>query len=102
MSAKTDPNSKTDNLANEDCRPVPCSADYADNPQFVRMEDGYPVMRCSECETEYSTGSEGITTSDDLELCIGCQADLRHLYDEDWNLLPNTPAHQPGERNDHE
>jgi hypothetical protein len=25
MSAKTDPNSKTDNLANEDCRPVPCS-----------------------------------------------------------------------------
>jgi hypothetical protein len=26
MSANTDPNSKTDNLANEDCRPVPCSA----------------------------------------------------------------------------
>jgi hypothetical protein len=26
MSANPDPNSKTDNLANEDCRPVPCSA----------------------------------------------------------------------------
>ncbi len=26
MSANTDPNSKTDNLANEDCRPVACSA----------------------------------------------------------------------------
>lgn len=25
MSADTDPNSKTDNLANEDCRPVTCS-----------------------------------------------------------------------------
>jgi hypothetical protein len=25
MSAKTDSNLKTDNLANEDCRPVPCS-----------------------------------------------------------------------------
>jgi hypothetical protein len=25
MSANPDPNSKTDNLANEDCRPAPCS-----------------------------------------------------------------------------
>lgn len=67
----------------------PCSAD---NPQFVRMEDGHQVMRCSECDTEYNTGSEGITTRDGLELCIGCQADLRHLYDEDWNLLPNATS----------
>lgn len=72
-----------------------CSADFADNPQFVRMEDGHPVMRCSECETEYNTGNEGITTSDSLELCIGCQSDLRHLYDEDWNLLPNAPGEPP-------
>lgn len=28
MSAKTDPNSETDSLANEDCRPVPCSAGW--------------------------------------------------------------------------
>lgn len=73
----------------------PCSDDYADNPQYVRMEDGHPVMRCSECETEYNTGSQGITTSDELELCIGCQADLRHLYDEDWNILQLATTNSP-------
>ena len=35
MSAKTDPNSKTDNLANEDCRPVPCST----VPLRARLQD---------------------------------------------------------------
>lgn len=55
--------------------------------QFVRMRDGHPVMRCSNCEEEHWTGAEGITTSDGKELCISCQRELQHLYDAEWNLL---------------
>lgn len=95
MNTNTNDTPQPASATRPDCAPPIGSEEAAweaaqrSNPQFVRMQDGHPVMRCSECEREHWTGSEGITTSDGKELCISCQCDLRDLYDDDWNLLPN-------------
>ena len=74
MSANPDPNSKTDNLANEDCRPVPCSASWShDDP----TEDGIYLKKFDryddDDEAEIYHVRDGKTYAPDGEewVCLG-------------------------------
>jgi len=62
MSAKTDPNSKTDNLANEDCRPVLCSPFRFEIGKSYETQAGDTVMVLGRTDTK---GYECLICSDD-------------------------------------